>query len=71
MRRMNTANLRDQSQEALERELEQARTRLKQLRFKLSSNQLKHVREIREIKRTMARIRTLLAQRGKQTAKTI
>ena len=44
------------------KEVEEAHERLKELRFKLSSNQLKDVREIRELKRGVARIKTILAQ---------
>ncbi|KKW33497.1 MAG: hypothetical protein UY76_C0001G0016 [Candidatus Uhrbacteria bacterium GW2011_GWA2_52_8d] len=46
----------------LVKEMEEAHARLKELRFKLSSNQLKDVREIRELKRGVARIKTILAQ---------
>lgn len=53
---------RAKSASAIAGELEDTQARLKELRFKLSSNQLKAVREIRKARRTIARLKTLLAE---------
>lgn len=66
---MDASTLREKSSEALIKEQEEARNALAQWRFKLSSNQLKDVREIRQTKRTIARIKTLL--RARQSADAI
>jgi large subunit ribosomal protein L29 len=44
----------------LERVLAEKRERLRQLRFDLAAGKVKNVREIREIKKDIARILTLL-----------
>lgn len=59
---MDAKTLRAKNSEALIKEMREAQARLKELRFKVSTNQLKDVREIRELKRAIARIKTLLAQ---------
>lgn len=56
--------------EALIKEMRQAHARLKELRFKVSTNQLKDVREIRELKRGIARMKTILAQSVSQQGTT-
>lgn len=65
---MDAHTLREKSEEALVKELEEARNALAQWRFKLSSHQLKDVREIRQTKRTIARIKTLLRARQSTNA---
>ncbi|MBI4256794.1 50S ribosomal protein L29 [Candidatus Uhrbacteria bacterium] len=67
---MDVQTLRAKNTEALVREMEEAQIRLQELRFHVSSSQLKDVREIRELKRTIARIKTLLVQGKKDTDKT-
>lgn len=59
---MDVKTLRSKSATVLTKEMDEAYARLKELRFKLSSNQLKNVREVRVLKRGIARIKTLLAQ---------
>lgn len=66
---MDVTTLRSKSDSALSKELEEVQIRLKELRFKLSSNQLKDVREIRELRRTIARINTILTQRAEEPSK--
>ena len=44
----------------LQRNLSEKRERLRQLRFDLASGKIKNVREIREIRRDIARIITIL-----------
>ncbi|MBI4435049.1 50S ribosomal protein L29 [Candidatus Uhrbacteria bacterium] len=67
---MDANTLRTKSREILAQDLKEAQARLKELRFKLSSNQLKDVRELRELKRGIARINTILAQTSKDEAGT-
>ena len=59
---MDTKTLRTKSVPNLMQEIQDAQNRLKELRFKHSSNQLKQVREIRYLKRKIARIKTILGQ---------
>jgi large subunit ribosomal protein L29 len=59
---MDIKTLRSKTKEELLHELEQAKVHLKELQFKNSASQLKQVRQIRETKKTIARIQTLLSQ---------
>ena len=59
---MDAKTLRTKSASALTTELNDTFGKLKELRFKLSSNQLKNVREVRVLRRRIARIKTILAQ---------
>ncbi len=59
---MDAKTLRGKNAKALQKELEDAQTHLKELEFKRSSNQLKNVRDLRATKKTIARIRTILNQ---------
>ncbi|MEK7619682.1 MAG: 50S ribosomal protein L29 [Patescibacteria group bacterium] len=59
---MDAKTLRAKKSEILVKEMGEAQARLKELRFKVSTNQLKDVREIRELKRGIARMKTILAQ---------
>jgi len=47
----------------LERQLGEARTQLEELRFRASARELKNVHEIRNTRRTIARILTVLNER--------
>jgi len=47
----------------LKKSLENSREKLRSLRFDLASGKVKNVREIREIRKTIARILTLLKER--------
>lgn len=49
--------------EELERLLNEYKERLRTLRFDLSFGKVKNVRELREVKKTIARILTLLNQK--------
>ncbi len=59
---MKTAELRQKSKTELEKFLKENREKLRQLRFDLAIGKVKNVREIRKIKKTIARILTLLKQ---------
>ena len=49
-----------QSPEALTKSLQEAENHLRELRFKLSSNQLKDVRDVRLLRAEIARLKTAL-----------
>lgn len=57
---MKFTELRQQSKSELQKILEEKRNKLQELRFNLASGKVKNVREIREIKKDIARILTLL-----------
>ena len=67
---MDAKSLRAMSVETILKQVEEAQTRLKELHFKVSTNQLKQVREIREIKRGIACMKTILAQSVSQQGST-
>jgi len=55
-----TNELKQKSKEELQKTLEDDREKLRQLRFDLSAGKVKNVREIRNVKKEIARILTLL-----------
>lgn len=57
---MKASELRQKSQSELQKLLADNRERLRQLRFDLAAGKVKNVREIRMIKKDIARILTLL-----------
>ena len=56
------SELKQKSKEELAKILQDSREKLQQLRFDLSAGKVKNVREIRSIKKEIARILTLLKQ---------
>jgi large subunit ribosomal protein L29 len=54
---------RDMSSENLKKELEQSHQELFNLRFRLSTKQLVNHREVRRVKRKIARLNTLLTEK--------
>ena len=59
---MKIQELRQRSEAELQKILADNRERLRQLRFDLTSGKVKNVREIRKIKKEIARILTLICQ---------
>ncbi|PIV43285.1 MAG: 50S ribosomal protein L29 [Candidatus Nealsonbacteria bacterium CG_4_10_14_0_2_um_filter_40_15] len=57
---MKINELKQKSKEEIQKTLEDDREKLRQLRFDLSAGKVKNVREIRNIKKEIARILTLL-----------
>ena len=57
---METSDLKNKNESDLQELLAQKRDLLRELRFKVSEKQLKDVREIREIKKDIARVLTFL-----------
>jgi large subunit ribosomal protein L29 len=59
---MNLTELRQKSKAELEKILQDSQEKLRQLRFDLAAGKIKNVREIRKIKKEIARMLTLLKQ---------
>jgi large subunit ribosomal protein L29 len=59
---MNIKELREKKKEDLEKMLLELTQKIQDLNFKDANKQLKNVREIRVIKKTIARIKTLLME---------
>lgn len=60
---MKVEELRGLSSEELAKQQEAARKELFELRFKLATRQLVNHRQIREVKKTIARLNTVLRER--------
>ncbi len=61
---MKITELRQKSKEELQKILKDDREKLRQLRFDLAAGKVKNVREVRKIKKDIARILTLITKRG-------
>ncbi|MEK7503828.1 MAG: 50S ribosomal protein L29 [Patescibacteria group bacterium] len=57
---MKISEIRQKTKKELESMLRERRERLRNLRFDLASGKVKNVREIRELKKDIARVLTLL-----------
>jgi large subunit ribosomal protein L29 len=62
---MKITELRQKSLSELQKLLIESRERLRELRFDLAAGKVKNIREIRKVKRNIARILTLLNQKSK------
>lgn len=60
---MKVQELRQKSKEELQKLLADSREHLRSLKFDLASGKVKNVREIRQIKKDIARILTLFSQK--------
>jgi len=60
---LKTTELRELDQERLKEELEEAYRELFNLRFRLAIRQLTNFREIRQVKRKIARIKTVMREK--------
>ncbi len=60
--KMKVVELRKKSKTELRKLLQESGEKLRQLKFDLASGKIKNVREIRKIKKEIARILTLLKQ---------
>ena len=66
---MKASEFRSRSNNELSKTLRDERERLGSLRFDLSSGKVKNVREIRKLKKDIARINTLLNERKREDIK--
>lgn len=64
---MDAKTLRQKTPDALLHDIHDAGEHLKSIEFKLSSNQVKNVREIRLLKKRIARMQTLMNESKKNT----
>jgi len=62
---MKMKELKDKTQESLEKLLQEKREKLRQLRFELSQDKLKNVSEIKNIKKNIARVLTIITLKSK------
>lgn len=62
---MKAKELRQKSEKELQKLLQELRERLRKLRFDLVSGKVKNVREIRQTRKDIARILTILNERKK------
>lgn len=60
---MKISEFKQKSKKELKRLLQNNQDKLRQLRFDLTSGKVKNVREIRQIKKDIARILTMLCQK--------
>ena len=65
---MKISEIKQKSQSELHRILAEKQEKLRQLRFDLASGKVKNVREIRQIKKDIARILTIITQNSKLKA---
>lgn len=56
---MNAKELRKKTAEELERTLHETRQKMQRMRFDIVSGKVKNVRELRELKKTVARLLTI------------
>lgn len=63
---MKIGDIRKKEKEELERSVGDLRKRLADLRFKFSSNKLKNVKEISNVKKDIARILTIIKENDSQ-----
>lgn len=52
----------------LAKQLAEVREQVREMRFKVSQNQLKEVRKLRVLKKTLSRLMTIAAQKSKEAA---
>jgi len=62
---MKTVELKTKSKNELEKMIEDLRKKLSDLRFRFSSNQLKNVKEMSNMKKEIARIFTIIKETNK------
>ena len=60
---MKTKELQQKSKSELQKILADSREKLRQLRFDLAAGKVKNVREVRKIKKDIAKVLTLLKQK--------
>jgi len=60
---MKASELREKTQEELQNELGELKSELFKLRFQLATNQLENTMKLREVKKSIARIKTIMRER--------
>jgi large subunit ribosomal protein L29 len=60
---MKASELRERTQEELQKELGELKAELFKLRFQLATNQLENPMKLRDVRRSIARIKTVMRER--------
>ncbi len=60
---MKVNEMRDKSQEELQKELNELKSELFKLRFQLVTNQLENPMKLKDVKKSIARVKTILRER--------
>jgi len=60
---MKASELREKSQEELNQELNELKSELFKLRFQFATNQLENPMQLKEVKRSIARVKTIMRER--------
>ncbi|MGE5613424.1 MAG: 50S ribosomal protein L29 [Bacillota bacterium] len=60
---MKASELRERTQEELQKELGELKAELFKLRFQLVTNQLENPMKLKDVKRSIARIKTIMRER--------
>lgn len=63
---MNTAEIRSLKTPEIEKKIAELKAELFNLRFQLAVGQLENTAQIKKVKKTIARMKTILAERGNQ-----
>ncbi len=60
---MKASEIRDRTQEELQKELSELKSELFKLRFQLVTNQLENPMKLRDVKKSIARVKTVIRER--------
>lgn len=60
---MKASEMRDKTQEELQRELNELKSELFKLRFQLVTNQLENPMKLKDVKKSIARVKTVIRER--------
>ena len=66
---MKASELRNMTQEELQKELNELKSELFKLRFQLVTNQLENPMKLRDVKKNIARVKTVMREREIKGAK--
>jgi len=66
---MKANEIREKSQVELEKELSELKSELFKLRFQLATNQLDNPMKLKDVKKSIARVKTVIREREIQEAK--
>jgi len=66
---MKASELRNMTQEELQKELNELKSELFKLRFQLVTNQLENPMKLRDVKKNIARVNTVMREREIKSAK--
>lgn len=60
---MNASEIREKTQVELEKEFQELKSELFKLRFQLATNQLENPMKLKDVKKSIARIKTVMRER--------